>query len=247
MKQKDGGSNQGKGSPSYTAAQKLALKRANKNRDDGLYKGMGQTAKNYAYGSGQLADPYSGFGAYTYADSDVYKRGWNKNYMGDKYLQGAVNEARRGRQSQTDRAYSSWTNDEGIGGINQVYEADNKGVSATRGRRIAEEAKYYQRSEGMPKTLSYKKATKEFNAQLAGDVTMGSVGRQGSKAWDKFRGNVNDSYDQENQKRWQAYFNKTNASERAEIKRTKKAQQRGDLGRGSGASQGFYEKNVRGK
>jgi hypothetical protein len=44
MKQKDGGSNQGKGSPSYTPAQKLALKKASKNRTDKYgNSGFGET------------------------------------------------------------------------------------------------------------------------------------------------------------------------------------------------------------
>jgi len=247
MKQKDGGSNQGKGSPSYTAAQKLALKKANKNRDDDLYKGMGQTAKNYAYGSRQLADPAE-YKSDTFADSDVYRRAWSKGSYGDEYLKGAVTEARRGRQSQTDRAYSSWSNWDGIGKVeDEIYEADNKGVSATRGRQIAQGAKYNQTVEGKPKTLSYKKATKELNAELDHMVTMGSVGRQGSKAWNKMDKGPYNYYDEKNFNRWQAYLNKTNASDKAEIKRIKKAQQRGDLGRGSGASKAFYEDYTRGK
>ena len=59
MKQKDGGSNQGKGSPFLTAAQKLAMKKASKNRTDAAGRsGMGESAtSNMRFKGGSQYSP----------------------------------------------------------------------------------------------------------------------------------------------------------------------------------------------
>jgi hypothetical protein len=188
-----------------------------------------------------------------FKDSDVELAGYgNHNYDDEfkKYKQNvrdANTKANKGRISQsitgfTPREYTELNEDGSLSSRGFIereikdYQADNKGVSASRGRQIKEEARkhmYYGVPELQANRIATRYVNKEGNDSI---VTAGKISRKG--------------YDKAYQEALQATYDHSrplNKAEKAETKKIKKAQQRGDLGRGSRASQYFYEENVRGK
>jgi hypothetical protein len=178
----------------------------------------------------------------SFKDSDVENAAYGinndenfKKY--DKYVKDANTKANKGRISQTITGFtpreSTAIEDDGSRSTLfdreiKTYEADNKGVSATRGRQIKEKAK-----EGM----SYGKGELRANREAIRDVnregndsivTAGKISRKGM--------------DQAYKEALQATYDHSrpyNKAEKAEKNKLKKARSRGDLGRGSGASQNF--------
>jgi hypothetical protein len=233
MKQKDGKS---KGSPSYTAAQKLAMKKAGKNRTDKYGEsGSGQSK------AGAVASVIPKF-ENDFKDSDVEIAAYGinnddnfKKY--DKRVRDTNTRANKGRISQTITGYTpreaTMTEDDGSVSTLfdrdvKTYEADNKGVSATRGRQIKEKAR-----EGM----SYGKGELRANREAIRDVnregndsivTAGKISRQGKEK--AYKEALQATYD---------HSRPYNKAEKAEKNKLKKARSRGDLGRGSGASISF--------
>jgi hypothetical protein len=187
-----------------------------------------------------------------FKDSDVESAGYGLNNDDDfkkykKFVRDANTKANKGRISQTITGFTprEATSDDGgiFGGPStlvdreiKTYEADNKGVSASRGREIKERARgdmYYGVPELQANRAAIRYVNKEGNDSI---VTAGKISRKGSdKAYQEA---LQATYD---------HSRPLNKAEKAETKKIKKAQQRGDLGRGSRASQYFYEENVRGK
>ena len=105
------------------------------------------------------------------------------------------------------------------------YEADNKGVSASRGREIKEKAKESM-SYGQGEIRANSEAIRDVN-RYGNDsiVTPGKIARKGKdKAYEEA---LQATYD---------HSRPYNKAEKAEKNKLKKAKQRGDLGRGAGAS-----------
>ena len=157
----------------------------------------------------------------------------------DKYVRNANAKANKGRISQTVTGYtpseSTMVDDDGsrstmVDREVKQYEADNKGVSATRGRQIQEKAKEYkgygtsERSAG--DIEAYTAATRDVN-RFGNDsiVTPGKIARKG----------VDKAYEEALHATWD-HSRPDSKSVKAERARLKKAKQRGDLGRGAGSS-----------
>jgi hypothetical protein len=179
-------------------------------------------------------------------DSDVETVPMGTSY--EKYQKGvreANAKANKGMISQTVTGFTPsestmYENGKYAGSIVdkeiKTYEADNKGVSATRGRKIKQSARE-RMSYGTPELQANRAAIRDVN-RFGNDsiVTPGKIARKGyNQAWEDA---LHTTWD---------HSRPLNKAEKSEIKRIKKAQQRGDLGRGSLASQYFYEDNVRGK
>lgn len=104
------------------------------------------------------------------------------------------------------------------------YDADNKGVSASRGRAIRKDAKDNQQYLGVGDLTANQMALNYVNRKEDRTIRPGAVKRQGSKAIDK----AYDALDKPI---------RYSSSAKMEQKKLTKAKQRGDLGRGSYASQ----------
>ena len=112
-----------------------------------------------------------------------------------------------------------------IGGRDKgYYDADNKAISASRGRAIRQDTKDNKRYLGVGNLTANQMALDSVNRKEDRTIRPGAVRRQGSKAIDK----AYDALDKPI---------KYSRSAVAEQKRLTKAKQRGDLGRGSYASQ----------
>lgn len=224
MKQKDG-SGQGKGSPSYTASQKLAIKKANKKRIDySESSGFGDSA------TARIKDSFP----YGISRADRATLNDPNQDRADKSFKEAMAAGSKRRVSQTADGYTPWEaqrlEDDGsmsnIGGVDKkTYEADNKGVSATRGRKIKEDIKWRMESGAGPIEAG-RAAIRDVN-RYGNDsvVTPAKIGRKGEAA--AYKEALQATYD---------HSRPASKAEKAEKNRLKKAKQRGDLGRGAGAS-----------
>ena len=224
MKQKDG-SGQGKGSPSYTAAQKLAMKKAGKKRTD--YSGSS------GFGDSATAHIKDSF-PYGISRADIASLDDPNQNRADKRFKEAMAAGSKRNVSQTAKGYTPWqggmTNPDGsvaqIGGSDKAtYEADNKGISATRGRKIKQDMKY-RMEDGAGPIEAGRAAIREVN-RYGNDsvVTPAKIGRKGEAA----------AYKEALEATWD-HSRPASKAEKAEKNRLKKAKQRGDLGRGAGGS-----------
>ena len=200
------------------AAKILASKKASKDRAQAAAMDF---VKPDANDNGYSRAVNSAFGL---TDDDSYKK-YNKS------VRSANAKANKGMVSQTVTGYtpSEATMEDGTSTLVdrdvRRYEADNKGVSASRGREIKEKAKESM-SYGQGEIRANSEAIRDVN-RYGNDsiVTPGKIARKGKdKAYEEA---LQATYD---------HSRPYNKAEKAEKNKLKKAKQRGDLGRGAGAS-----------
>ena len=200
------------------AAKILASKKASKDRAQAAAMDF---VKPDANDNGYSRAENSAFGL---TDDDSYKK-YNKS------VRSANAKANKGMVSQTVTGYtpSEATMEDGTSTLVdrdvRRYEADNKGVSASRGREIKEKAKESM-SYGQGEIRANSEAIRDVN-RYGNDsiVTPGKIARKGKdKAYEEA---LQATYD---------HSRPYNKAEKAEKNKLKKAKQRGDLGRGAGAS-----------
>lgn len=158
-----------------------------------------------------------------------------ENY--NKRVRNANAKANKGMVSQTVTGYTPGeaTSVDDDGSVStwferdvKQYEADNKGVSASRGREIKEKARQSMKY-GTGEIRAHNEAIRDVN-RYGNDsiITPGKIARKGMEK----------AYKEALHATWD-HSRPLNKAEKAEKQKLKKARSRGDLGRGSQASKDF--------